>query len=203
LVTDERFFMYDFAIPFYMSCRASLIAAATLAFGHQLPDSAKPARGALEAALYGYHVFADPSAWERWTERPLVADLRTESRKEKARRQRTAVGKEFSVIAIAKQLATVDARLTKAALDLYDELIDVGGHFNMPAFHATAGVTRDEHATTVHFTVIGASDSEIAEVLARLLRTYVSCLRIFEIAFRDLWAKSRLSDRIKTFATRV
>jgi hypothetical protein len=84
LVTDESFFKFDWAIPFYMSCRVSLIAAATLAFGHQLPDSAKPARGALEAAFYGYHVFDDPSAWDRWTERPLAASLR--SQKEQGRR---------------------------------------------------------------------------------------------------------------------
>jgi len=203
LVTDGRFFKFDFALPFYMSCRASLLAAATLAFGHQLPDAAKPERGALEAAFYGYHVFADPSAWDRWTDRPLVTSLRNEARKEEARRQRTAVGREFSVVAISKELAAVDRKLATSAVDLYDELIDSGGHFNMPAFQAMARVTRDEQSTTVHFTAIGASDPEIKEALDRLQRAYVVCLRIFEIVFRGLWAKSRLSDRINAFATRL
>jgi hypothetical protein len=203
LVTDELFFKYDVALPFYMSCRASLIAATTLAFGHQLPDSVKPARGALEAAFYGYHVFTRPEAWERWTERPLVTSLRAANKKEEARRQRIAVGREFSVTSIARELAEVDEKLARATTELYDELIDAGGHFNMPAFQAAARVSRDEYSTTIHFTALGGSDDEVAEVLNRLLRTNISCLRIFELVFRDLWAKSRLPERIVAFGARA
>jgi hypothetical protein len=201
LITDARFFNFDYALPFLMSCRVSLLAAATLAFGHQLPDSAKPARGAIEAAFYGYHVFKDASAWDRWTDRPLVAALRR-SEKEIARRQRSAVGREFSVTAIAKEFPQSAAKLVTEAVELYDELIDVGGHFNMPAFQGGTRVSADAEATTVHFTVIGADDRDIKDTLDRLNRTASVCLRIFDLVFRDLWRRSGLPVQIAAFTFR-
>jgi hypothetical protein len=89
------------------------------------------------------------------------------------------------------------------AVDLYDELIDVGGHFNMPAFQASARVTRDGRSTTVHFTAIGGDDSEVADALNRLLRTNIVCLRVFGLVFRELWAPKGFSARIDDFGSRV
>ena len=198
-INDERFFRFDTAIPFYMSCRISLFAAITLAFGQQLADAAKPARGALEAALYGYHVFNDPEAWGRWAERPLISSIRGRETRETERRARSAVGREFSVTSIARELGVRHTRLAVEANDLYDELIDFGGHFNMPTLRAMGRVSTTPHSTTVHFTVIGGDDQEIRETLDRILRTASLSLRVFTLVFDELWQRSRLTDKIRAF----
>lgn len=61
-LTEARFQRMDCVLPFYMSCRIGLHAAATLTFGHHLGDAAKTLRGAVESAFYGYHVYEDPGA---------------------------------------------------------------------------------------------------------------------------------------------
>ena len=200
-LSDRRFETIDCVFPFFMSCRTSLYGGATLTFGHQLSDAAKCLRGALEAAFYAYRVFSEPAAWERWATRPSASRLRTSAGLGEARKQRSAVGREFSVPTIARNFPSDAARLASAAIDLYEELIDVGGHFNEPVFQASTEMIVHERVAEIRYRLIGGDDREIGEALDRLATTAGMCLRIFALAFAEFWDE-RLIDRIGYFTTR-
>jgi len=178
--TDPRFLRHDRALTFFNAARGSLVSGAILTFQQQLFDASKPLRGALEAALAGVHVFGDADAWSRWRSRPTFEDCRGGS-DEKARLRRE-IGAEFSMYRLAGDLRPWSSRLTDIALDLYDELNDLGAHFNFAAAHLMDP---------------GADNRELAAALRRLNRTAAVCLRIYDCLYAGFSLNAKLSQRIE------
>jgi hypothetical protein len=172
---------YDRARGFLAAARAGLFAGGTLTFQYLLLDAAKPLRGAIEAAFGAFHVYHDPAAWTRWRERPLASHC---SRRDAAAREaRRAVASEFAVPNVTRELRSWSPALAAAGFRLYEELIDVGGHFNYPAFHFVE--TPDE--------------AEVMNALRRVNRTGAVCLRMLELLYGGFWNDRRLTDQIRTF----
>jgi hypothetical protein len=169
---------YDRARGFLAAARAGFVAGGTLTFQYLLPDAAKPLRGAIEAAFGAFHVYHDPAAWTRWRERPLASHCGRP-----AREARRAVASEFAVPNITREIRSWSPSVAAAGLRLYEELIDVGGHFNYPAFHF----------------VESPDEAEVVNALKRLNRTGAVCLRMLELLYGGIWDDRRLTDQIRTF----
>jgi hypothetical protein len=173
---------FERARGFLAAARSGLHAGGALTFLHLLVDAAKPLRGAVEAAFGAFHVYHDPAAWTRWKERP-VAEQCSRRGEAAARLARSAIAREFSVPFVQKEVRSWSPALASAGLRLYEELIDVGGHFHYPAiqFIETPG------------------EAEIMNALKRVNRTGAVCLRMLDMLYGGIWDDRRLSEEIRTF----
>jgi len=173
---------YDRARGFLAAARAGLLAGGTLTFQHLLADAAKPLRGSVEAAFGAFHVYHDPAAWTRWRERPVARQC-TRGRDRAARLARNEVAREFSVPNVQKEVRLWSSPLASAGFRLYEELIDVGGHYHYPA---------------IQF-IESPDETEVRNALGRVNRTGAFCLRMLELLYGGIWNDRRLSDEIRTF----
>ena len=185
---DPHFVRYDHALTFFAEARRRLLCGAKLTFEHELTDAAKALRGAIEASFAGCHVYADPGAWERWVSRP-VASLCTNDRygAAAARQARLKIGSEFGVCRLAKSLRLRSRELAATGLDLYEELNDAGGHFNV---------------TALQFATVDPESTELKKALSRVNRTAAASLRMLDLIFGDVWPDAGLSRRILRFTGR-
>lgn len=183
---EVLFRRHDRALTFFAAARRSLLCGAKLTFEHELADAAKPLRGAIEAAFAGCHVVSDPGAWDRWRNRP-TASLCREANEDAARLARREIGAEFCVPRLAAELRLRSTTLATAAVDLYEELIDLGGHFN---------------ATTLRLATVHPDSTDLAQALSRTNRTAATCLRMFDVIFAEALGDRRLSERIQRVAGR-
>ena len=182
--SDFGFVRYDRALTFFTGARRSLLCGAKLTYEHELTDAAKPLRGAIEAAFAACHVFSDPGAYERWMNRPPASRC-SNPREDAARLTRREVGTEFGVPRLAAELRSWSISVASAAFDLYEELIDVGGHFNV---------------ATLQFTTIQPDGTELSKALSRVNRTAVTCLRMLDLVFAPVWSDAKLSQQIRRYA---
>lgn len=173
---------YDRARRFLVAARFGLQAGGILTFQHLLADAAKPLRGAVEAAFGAFHVYHDPAAWTRWCERPEAHQC-SRGREVEAREARNAIAREFSVPSIQKELRSWSAPLAAAGLRLYEELIDVGGHFHYPASRF----------------IESPDEEDVQDALRRVNRTGAVCLRMLDLLYGGIWNDRRLSEQIRTF----
>ena len=190
---------FDGARRFLSACRSELVAAATLIWSHQPYAASKPLRGALEAALYGYHVYHDPNAWNRWAERPRTDDLAGDQ----ARRQRNAVGREFSATSIARELRGTADRLANDIMTMYEELIDRGAHLNFTAYTGSTKRAEEGRYLVEWHTSIGATDAQIRKSLKDINRVTALSLRLFDRVFEQHWRPVGLSSKIGSFGYRT
>lgn len=181
---DLGFVRYDRALTFFAGARRSLLCGAKLTYEHELTDAAKPLRGAIEAAFAGCHVFSDPGAYERWLNRPPASRCNNPG-EDTARMARREIGTEFAVPRLAAELRSWSSSVASAAFDLYEELIDVGGHFNV---------------ATLQFTTIHPDGTELSRALSRVNRTAITCLRMLDLVFTPVWSNAKLSQQIRRYA---
>ncbi|MEA2464795.1 MAG: hypothetical protein QOJ98_2542 [Acidobacteriota bacterium] len=185
---DPRFIPYDRAVTFFAEARRSLLCGAKLTFEHELTDAAKALRGAIEASFAGCHVYADSGAWERWANRP-VASLCTDDRygAAAARKTRLQIGSEFGVRRLANSLRPRSRDLAATGMNLYEELNDAGGHFNV---------------TALQFATVDPESTELKKALSRVNRTAAASLRMLELILGGVWPDAELSRRIRAFTRR-
>jgi len=183
---DIRFGRHDPALTFFAAARRSLLCGTKLTFEHELTDAAKPLRGAIEAALAGCHVVSDPTAWDRWRNRPAATRWRS-GQEDSARLARREISTEFGVGRLAAELRKRHPSLASTSFALYEELIDLGGHFNNTALPLT----------TIH-----PDSTDLPRALCRANRTAVTCLRIFDLIFAEVLRDRSLSERIRAAGSR-
>lgn len=203
--TDSYFESLDRAFPLLMATYQSIYAALTLTFSSQMTEAAKPLRGAIETALYAYYFYRDPKAYRLWESRPTADDLRVAARANEARKARSKVGRELSATRILAVLHEKDAKLADLTSDLYEHLIDVGGHFNMSVFQTHTRFTRLQNPDRqrVDYRLIGATASERTKGLELLSRVTSCTLRVFQIVFRDFWQPAKVSDQLTAFTRSI
>ena len=180
---DPRFLRHDRSLKFFNAARGSVLSGAILTFQHRLFDASKPLRGALESSLAAVHVHGDVEAWVRWCNRPSAEECRGGG--DAVARLRKETGAEFTMYRMAADLRPWSTSLTDVALELYDELNDLGAHFN---FTATRLIETDIDAR------------ELTRALGRLNKTAAVCLRIFDLLFAGFYLDAKLSQRIRAFA---
>jgi hypothetical protein len=204
-VNDSRYVALDITFPFLMATLQSLYAATTLTFSGQQNEAAKPLRGAIETALYAYHFHRAPNALDIWASRPVATALRDPKQADAARKQRSKAGAEFSAVRIVKEMMDDDPKLAGAVYDLYEDMIDEGGHFNIPVFRAHARFTRlaNPERRRVDYRVIGATGAERKRALRTLALTTSHALRIFQLLYREFWQSSGVSDQLLAFTRSI
>src|SRR5262249_39980499 len=144
------------------AAHGSYLAAVNLALCLHIIDSYKPLRGCLEAAVYALHVERDMTAYVRWKERPLVSTLSSDSATRKVQvKLRYEISGEFSVAKISKTIA--NSNLRTHVETLYNETIDLGAHYNFPAFLQGFEIV-DYNNSQVKSLILNSSES-----------AYVSC----------------------------
>jgi len=197
----EPITVLDVTFSFFMATAQSLYAAVTLAFSGQQNEAAKPLRGAIETSLYALHVNRVDGAIDTWASRPPASALRDIRRAEETKKLRTRTGAEFSAAKIIKELAVEDSKLATIVAEQYEELIDKGGHFNLPVFRAQTRFRQlsDPARDRVDYRLIGATAAERKEALRTLAAVTSSVLRIFQLVYREYWDAAGVSDRLLSF----
>lgn len=203
--SDPRYAVFDLTFPFMMAAAQSLYAATTLTFSGQQSEAAKPLRGAIETALYAYHMQRAPGALDIWASRPVAASLDNASGAAEAKRQRSKAGSEFSASRIIKGLENEDPRLAKLTAALYERMIDEGGHFNIPVFRSHARFSRlpNPDRRRVDYRLIGATLKERKEALRTLLSVTSCVLRIVQVLYRDFWEPTGVSGQLLAFTRSI
>jgi hypothetical protein len=187
---------------FVAGSHSSWLAAANLALSAHLAESFQPLRASLESALYGYRIQADPDAWRKWSRRPSAARMRQPGADQKAlMHNRKAVGRDFSATTIAQMLPNHLQPLRERAIDLHEELIDFGAHFNF-------GVLRRAYRKTGH-----ASDFYSAEIklligreedrvfcFTKLIQVGICALEVLDAAIGDEWDRQKVQSAVGSVA---
>ena len=183
---------------FVAASHSSWLAAANLALSAHLAESFQPLRGCLESAFYGYHIQTDGDAWTRWSRRPTAARLRRPGVDQKALvQERKAVGREFSVSTIARTLPASQSALRDRALDLHEELIDYGAHFNFGvldrAFRAT-GIGADFYSAEIKILISG--EKERAFCFTKLIQVGMCALQVLDLGIGPEWDGDKLKNTL-------
>jgi hypothetical protein len=194
-IDDASEFKYDLAAPFFIATESSLFAAANLAMSQQLIEAYKPLRSCLETACYAFLMSQDPSKWDLWISRPLAEEVSKDTTGTK-RKLRSKVGAEFGVANIVKQFPPNTTKLRRDISFFYDKMIDLGGHYNLPALQAIGSYTTGAEVI-VSFSLIGATQQEARVSLKHLFEVGVCCLRVLDLAFGTIWEPSGVSAEIK------
>jgi len=197
---EEDYTGFDVLFAFFMGAQKSLYASLCLIFSHQQAEATKTLRGAIETTLYAYHVARSPRALEIWLERPTAQHLRNDASAASARKARSAAGAEFSVPKILRELAVENSRLASKFGEKYEELIDAGGHYNLPALREQMSIRPSKKLTgrRLDFRLIGATESERNFALKELMTISGLVLRAFDLLFSQKWGPD-ISERISTF----
>jgi hypothetical protein len=179
---DLSFGRYDRARTFLAGARESLHAGGALTFMRLLAGASKCLRGAVEASFGAFHVYHDPTAWTRWLRRPLAGEC-SGPQEEEVHLARRAVGCEFSVKNVAREVRSWSLPLASTGLALYEELIDLGAHYNYPASRL----------------IESPEETEVFGAVKRLNRTAAISLRMMDLLYGGVWNDRRLAEQLRTF----
>lgn len=190
---------------FVFGSHSAWLAAANLALSAHLAESFQPLRSCLESAFYGYRIQSDPTAWDRWSTRPTVAHIQdNQNDASRLKRSRTDTGREFSVTSIARTLPSSASSLKDRALNLYDELIDHGAHFNFPALRRAfkrTGVGTDYYSSELKTLI--ANESDRVFCFTKLIQGGIAALELLDLAIGNEWPSNRIRSAIAGMTSRL
>jgi len=190
---------------FVVGSHGSWLAAANLGLCMHAADSFQPLRACVESAFYGYYIYSDHAAFVRWKRRPTESAIlgAKGTKAETLRKTRKAVGREFSVSAITRTFPASLASLRDRSVQLYEELIDFGAHFNFPvlsrAFRATGMNADDIYSAEVR--ILLAREPEQVFTFRKLIEGGICALEILNAAIGDAWDSPRVESKIARLKT--
>lgn len=172
------------SLLFLLKAHSAFIAAVRLATSYQVAEAYMVLRGALENALYGWHIHKDKDLFKLWLKRH-ESETCEEQVKEK-----------FRLRAILDLLKKDNAKIGRITDELYKRCIDYGAHPNERSLSQILSLIEDEK--TIEFKLEYFAEGK--EVKALCLKTCAQvgtlCLKIFELIIPERFKLTQLDKKL-------
>ena len=184
-LTDNLFNTRDwFSAFFFLRAHSNFLAATTLAFNGQFPETFALLRSCLESGLYGLYFAKNPDSRRTWLERHESAE------------HMAKVRQEFKPWKMIGLLRSLDRHEAEVAQTLYDRAIDFGAHPNERGFMSSLQLNEDPENYQL-LMVYASDDPRLYEpVLKSVAQIGVCVLSIFKLVYRERYDIINLSDTL-------
>jgi hypothetical protein len=162
-------------------------AASGLAMSGQVTETFPVLRTALEYGLYGLHISRNPDLGEIWYRR---------HDSEKAKNQ---VRQEFSIKSVKATLSHEDGELNSVVHELYDRLIDFGGHPNERAVTGNIEIQKDDGNFDVQQVYLHGDSLSLIHAIKTTAQVGLVCLELFRFVFGERYDILGISDQLDQF----
>lgn len=176
---------------FILQCHAAYRAAAGLAMSCQSSPAFMVMRGCLESSLYGLYMNQNPHSFEIWAQR----DENT------AARQRMKA--EFTIRNVKDCLRGLDAPTHDAVEQMYEKIIDLGGHPNVAAMVGAFRATEHEDCRRFEILYLSTDSTTIRGTLKSVAQTGVCSLLIFRNAFPEPFDLLGITETLRDLRRRL
>lgn len=178
-----------------MRARGAFYGAARLGLSGQLPEAYMVARGVLEASLFAFLVHRSPELEKTWWDRHNSNDPEAV----KACRRAFTAEKAFKEM---EKSGVGGPTLKQHLKDLYNDLIDYGGHPNVnsvtPYIREVSYIEESTSTEVQHgaFDFITSDPEVIHRCSHRVIQTGIGVLRLYQVMQPDLIRELDLTNHI-------
>jgi hypothetical protein len=168
--------------------RSSFFASIRLSMSGQVPEACAVLRAGIEQAWYMLHIAKDPNPPERVT---------VWLRRNEDESSRSKCKNEFKIRNVHSTHLSFDPVTAKDLHELYERMIDLGGHPNPPGVLSSMNLSETEEETTCQVGLLAPKVIPVLLALKTAVEVAIGMFKVYQLIFPERFKIMSLDEEIE------